>query len=112
MGGVGDDTRLDGLDDDSSYLFVEIDGSVSEVDAQRRLLESQCLENDIQMRIASNEDEREYLWELRRAVSPSLARRGVTKVNEDVSSRRPLPSSPSIATSSGIAATVICTSTS
>ncbi|MCK4351074.1 MAG: glycolate oxidase subunit GlcD, partial [Candidatus Krumholzibacteria bacterium] len=77
--------RLDGLDDDSSYLFVEIDGSVSEVGAQRRLLENLCIENDIQIRTASSEDEREYLWELRRAVSPSLARRGITKVNEDVS---------------------------
>ena len=77
--------QLDGLDDDSSYLFVEIDGSVSEVGAQRRLLENLCIEKDIQIRTASNDDEREYLWELRRAVSPSLARRGITKVNEDVS---------------------------
>jgi glycolate oxidase len=37
------------------------------------------------VRPARNEAEREYLWKLRRSVSPSLARRGVTKVNEDVS---------------------------
>ncbi len=82
---VGEYKGLDGLDDDRSYLFVEIDGSASEVEAQRMLLEGLCLENDIPMRIASSEDEREFLWELRRAVSPSLARRGITKVNEDVS---------------------------
>jgi glycolate oxidase len=37
------------------------------------------------MLTASDEEEREILWELRRSVSPSLARKGITKVNEDVS---------------------------
>ncbi len=82
---VGEYMRLDGIEDDSGYLFVEVDGSAGEVEAQRRLLEDLMLENDVRTRIASNEDEREFLWELRRAVSPSLARRGITKVNEDVS---------------------------
>jgi glycolate oxidase subunit GlcD len=82
---VGEYKRLDGLEEDSSFLFVEIDGSGSEVEAQQRLLDGICDEGDVPIRTASSEEEREFLWDLRRAVSPSLARRGVTKVNEDVS---------------------------
>ena len=37
------------------------------------------------MLTARDDEEREILWELRRSVSPSLARKGITKVNEDVS---------------------------
>jgi glycolate oxidase len=74
-----------GLGRDSSYLFVEIDGSKEEVEAQRALLEERSRRAGIVLRPARDERERELLWKVRRSVSPSLARRGPTKVNEDVS---------------------------
>ncbi|MCK4235978.1 MAG: FAD-binding protein, partial [Candidatus Krumholzibacteria bacterium] len=77
--------KINGLDEGSSYLFIEIDGVEKEVEAQYRLLEDVCRRRGVSLRTARNEVEREILWEIRRSISPSLARRGVTKVNEDVS---------------------------
>jgi glycolate oxidase len=77
--------RLDSLDAGSSYLFIEIDGSGDEVAGQFDILRKFCMKRGISLITARDEREREFLWELRRSVSPSLARRGITKVNEDVS---------------------------
>jgi glycolate oxidase len=74
-----------GLGRDSDYLFVEIDGTEGEVASQQELLEELALASGVILRGAKNGAERDLLWKLRRSVSPSLARRGVTKVNEDVS---------------------------
>jgi glycolate oxidase len=82
---VGEYCGFGGLGRDSNYLFAEIDGSPEEVDAQRSLLEERAGKAGIVIRHARNETERELLWKVRRSVSPSLARRGATKVNEDVS---------------------------
>lgn len=82
---VGEYKRLEGLSGDAGYIFLEIDGGCGGVEAHMRLLEQLCMEAGVRMRKAGSEGEREFMWEVRRAVSPSLARRGVTKVNEDVS---------------------------
>jgi len=82
---VGEYKRLEGLRGDAGYLFLEIDGGCGEVDAHMHLLGRLCEDAGVGMRRARSEREREFMWEVRRAVSPSLARRGVTKVNEDVS---------------------------
>lgn len=82
---VGEYKRLEGLRGDAGYLFLEIDGGYGEVEAHMRLLGRLCREAGVRMRRAGSERGREFMWEVRRAVSPSLARRGVTKVNEDVS---------------------------
>ena len=82
---VGEYCCFGGLGRDSNYLFVEFDGSAEEVEAQRSLLDELAGEAGIVVRPARNESERELLWKVRRSVSPSLARRGPTKVNEDVS---------------------------
>jgi glycolate oxidase len=82
---VGEYCRFGGLGRDSNCLFVEIDGSPGEVDAQRALLEELAGKAGAVVRPARNEAERDLLWKVRRSVSPSLARRGATKVNEDVS---------------------------
>ncbi|HVO76784.1 MAG TPA: FAD-linked oxidase C-terminal domain-containing protein, partial [Candidatus Bathyarchaeia archaeon] len=74
-----------GLGRDSNYLFVEIDGTEGEVASQQELLEKSARASLVILRGAKNGAERDLLWKLRRSVSPSLARRGVTKVNEDVS---------------------------
>lgn len=76
FGGVG--TRAD-------YLFVEFDGGRDAVSAEAGAFEDLARRAAAAVRPARDEAEREYLWKLRRSVSPSLARRGVTKVNEDVS---------------------------
>jgi glycolate oxidase len=74
-----------GLRREADYLFVEVDGSAEDVSAQQRILERAARGKGVTLRVARDEDERERLWKVRRSVSPSLARRGVTKVNEDVS---------------------------
>jgi glycolate oxidase len=82
---VGEYRSFDGIDLDQSYLFIEIDGSDDVVRGLYSLLERFCRAGDYPLTTAGSESERELLWEVRRSVSPSLARRGVTKVNEDVS---------------------------
>ena len=82
---VGEYKRLRGLGGDAGYIFLEIDGSGGEVGEHMNLLGRLCAEAGVRMRSARSGEEREFMWEVRRAVSPSLARRGVTKVNEDVS---------------------------
>jgi len=76
---------IGGLPRDASYLFIEIDGSPDEVASQERRLETLAARAGAVIRAARSGAERELLWKVRRSVSPSLARRGVTKVNEDVS---------------------------
>ena len=82
---VSEYRELSGTVDGSSYLFFEMDGSPDDVETQYSLLSSFCQRRSLKMLTARDEKEREILWELRRSVSPSLARKGITKVNEDVS---------------------------
>ncbi len=82
---VGEYCCFGGLGRDSNFLFVEFDGSPGEVDAQRSLLDERSRKAGAIVRPARGERERDLLWKVRRSVSPSLARRGPTKVNEDVS---------------------------
>ncbi len=82
---VSEYREIAGIDGEKGYLFVEVDGSRGEVDDQFALLKRFCAGRGFDFLAARNEDERETLWELRRSISPSLARRGVTKVNEDIS---------------------------
>jgi len=82
---VSEYRELSGTDTGSSYLFFEMDGSPEDVEMQHALLSSFCGRRGLTMLTARDDEEREILWELRRSVSPSLARKGITKVNEDVS---------------------------
>ena len=82
---VSEYRRLPAFGSGGGCLFVEIDGCGGEVAMQRGLLESFCRARRLECFAARDAARREMLWELRRAVSPSLARRGITKVNEDVS---------------------------
>lgn len=68
-----------------SYLFLEVDGRPEEVGMQQSLLLDFCRRRSLEPVTAHRDEEREALWELRRSVSPSLARMGITKINEDVS---------------------------
>jgi glycolate oxidase len=74
-----------GIRREANCVFIEIDGPGGEVSAQQLLLERMTRSAGVVLRTARNDGERELLWKVRRSVSPSLARRGATKVNEDVS---------------------------
>jgi glycolate oxidase len=82
---VGEYCCFGGLGRDSSFLFIEIDGPADEAEAQSARLAGMARAAGVALRAARTPAERDLLWKLRRSVSPSLARRGVTKVNEDVS---------------------------
>jgi glycolate oxidase len=71
--------------DAEAILLVAVDGSREEVERQAVLIERIIGENggfDI-LRSRSKEEE-DKLWDVRRAISPSLMKYGTLKINEDV----------------------------
>jgi len=70
---------------ENDYLFLEVEGTGIETADQESILREFCRSGGLSLVAAGNEKERELLWSLRRSISPSLARRGITKVNEDIS---------------------------
>lgn len=71
--------------DASAILLVAIDGSSGEVEKNAQRIEQILQENggfDV-LRAKSKEDE-DKLWDVRRAISPSLMKFGTLKINEDV----------------------------
>jgi glycolate oxidase len=71
--------------DASAILLVAVDGSKEEVEKNSETIERILVENggfDV-LRAKSKEDE-DKLWDVRRAISPSLMKFGTLKINEDV----------------------------
>lgn len=71
--------------DASAILLVAVDGSKEEVEKNAETIERILSENggfDV-LRAKSKEDE-DKLWDVRRAISPSLMKFGTLKINEDV----------------------------
>ncbi|MBE7517503.1 MAG: FAD-binding protein [Chloracidobacterium sp.] len=71
--------------DADAILLVAVDGSREEVEKNAALIEDIIADNggfDV-MRSRSKEEE-DRLWDVRRAVSPSLMKYGTLKINEDV----------------------------
>ncbi|HQU83592.1 MAG TPA: FAD-linked oxidase C-terminal domain-containing protein [Pyrinomonadaceae bacterium] len=71
--------------DASAILLVAVDGSTEEVAKNAETIERILKENggfDV-LRAKSKEDE-DKLWDVRRAISPSLMKFGTLKINEDV----------------------------
>ena len=71
--------------DAEAILLVAVDGSSGEVEKNAVLIEKIIAENggfDI-LRARSKEEE-DKLWDVRRAISPSLMKYGTLKINEDV----------------------------
>lgn len=71
--------------DAEAILLVAVDGSREEVGKNAELIERVIAENggfDI-IRARSSEEE-DKLWDVRRAISPSLMKYGTLKINEDV----------------------------
>ncbi|MBK7704540.1 MAG: FAD-binding protein [Acidobacteria bacterium] len=71
--------------DAAAILLVAVDGSAAEVEKHAARIERILSENggfDV-LRAESGEDE-DKLWDVRRAISPSLMKFGTLKINEDV----------------------------
>jgi glycolate oxidase len=71
--------------DANAILLVAVDGSLEEVEKNAALIEKIIGENGgfdiLRARLKEEEDK---LWDVRRAISPSLMKYGTLKINEDV----------------------------
>lgn len=66
-------------------LLIEVDGEAGEVERQLGKIVEICQRRGAwEARAARSEEEREELWQGRRALSPSVARLSHTKINEDI----------------------------
>jgi glycolate oxidase len=69
----------------NAILLVAVDGSKQEVEKNARLVEQIISENGgFDVVRAQSKDEEDKLWDVRRAISPSLMKYGTLKINEDV----------------------------
>jgi len=71
--------------DANAILLVAVDGSKQEVERNAHLVEQIISENGgFDVVRARSKDEEDKLWDVRRAISPSLMKYGTLKINEDV----------------------------
>ena len=71
--------------DANAILLVAVDGSTQEVERNAQLVEKIIAENGgFDVVRAQSQDEENKLWDVRRAISPSLMKYGTLKINEDV----------------------------
>jgi glycolate oxidase len=71
--------------DAEALLLIEVDGEGESLPKQAEKIKELCRQEGAQeFNLARNTQEREDLWKARRNISPSLARLGPTKVNEDI----------------------------
>jgi len=71
--------------DANAILVVAVDGSTHEVERNAQLVEKIIAENGgFDVLRARSKDEENKLWDVRRAISPSLMKYGTLKINEDV----------------------------
>ncbi len=68
-----------------AILLVAVDGSAEEVKRQAIVIEKVIAENGgFDILRAKSKEEEDKLWDVRRAISPSLMKYGTLKINEDV----------------------------
>ena len=68
-----------------AILLVAVDGSKEEVESNAQVIERIIGENGgFDILRARTKDEEDKLWDVRRAISPSLMKYGTLKINEDV----------------------------
>jgi len=68
-----------------AILLVAVDGSREEVTRNAEIIERVILENGgFDVLRAKTKEEEDKLWDVRRAISPSLMKYGTLKINEDV----------------------------
>jgi glycolate oxidase len=71
--------------DANAILLVAVDGSKDEVEKNATLIEKIIGENGgFDILRAKSKEEEDKLWDVRRAISPSLMKYGSLKINEDV----------------------------
>ena len=71
--------------DANAILLVAVDGSREEVERNAHTVEQIISENGgFDVVRARSKDEEDKLWDVRRAISPSLMKYGTLKINEDV----------------------------
>jgi len=71
--------------DTKALLLIELDGDLITVKRQADSVEDICKEEGaFRVDRARNSQEAESLWEVRQAISPSLAQLNPTKINEDI----------------------------
>ncbi|NVL89410.1 MAG: FAD-binding protein [Desulfobacterales bacterium] len=82
-GNGGQETGLSA--DAGAMLLIEVDGSVSAVEAAMRDLTETCRKcGAYQVNVASSAQEAKELWRARQSISPALFRLGPDKINEDI----------------------------
>ena len=71
--------------DANAILIVAVDGFAEEVHRQAEMIERILSENGgFDILRSKNKEEEDKLWDVRRAISPSLMKYGTLKLNEDV----------------------------
>lgn len=71
--------------DANAILLVAVDGSMEEVEKNAQTIERIIKANGgFDVLRAKSKDEEDKLWDVRRAISPSLMKYGTLKINEDV----------------------------
>ena len=81
---VSEFSKLDNPHDTDALLLLELDGAQAEIDYQLREVKRFLYDSTENVTVASGEDERDKLWKLRRAISPSLIRAATGKIHEDI----------------------------
>lgn len=81
-----DDYASMGLPADiEALLLIEVDGAKELIEKQTETIKKICLDNMArEVRIAGDKKEVKQLWQIRRAISPSLAKLKPNKINEDI----------------------------
>ncbi|MBI5047926.1 MAG: FAD-binding protein [Deltaproteobacteria bacterium] len=71
--------------DVEALLLIEVDGVKELVENQAETIKKICLDNRAkEVRIAGDKKEVKKLWQIRRAISPALAKLKPNKINEDI----------------------------
>ncbi|MFH0813604.1 MAG: FAD-linked oxidase C-terminal domain-containing protein, partial [Pseudomonadota bacterium] len=77
--------RLGLLPETKALLLIELDGDPIAVEKQAHRVEALCRESgSFRVERASTQEEAERIWEVRRAISPSLLQLNLKKINEDI----------------------------
>src|SRR3990170_2773646 len=71
--------------DMEALLLIEVDGDSGLIEKQAETIKKVCLDYGAkEVRIAKDKREAKELWQIRRAISPSLAKLKPNKINEDI----------------------------
>jgi glycolate oxidase len=71
--------------DAGALLFIEVDGLREAVEREAVIVREMCRRHRaVRFREAANEEEAHAIWEVRRKMSPAVARTGKIKLNHDV----------------------------